>query len=68
MLHQVSITTISATTYLFVGFDESCHDLVVNVLVDDEAAETGAALAGGSHGGEEDGRHHHVQIAVRHHD
>ena len=61
-------TLCSHGAYLLVGLDEPGHDLVVNVLVDDEAAETGATLSGGADGGEKHRRNHHVQVRVRHHD
>src|SRR5260370_29705633 len=37
-------------------------ELVVDAVVDDEAAERGAALAGGAHGGEGDGAGGEVEI------
>ena len=41
----------------------SCGDeLVVDAVVDDEAAEGGAALAGGAHGGEGDGAEGEVEV------
>merc|ERR1712198_63667 len=57
-----------ADAHLLVGFDQAGDDFVVDVFVDDETAETGAALSGGADGGEEDCRNDHVQVAIRHDD
>ncbi|MNZ61401.1 hypothetical protein D3C78_794970 [compost metagenome] len=60
---QVALQRV-ADAHLGVGGLEAADDLVLDRLVGDQAAQGGAALAGGADGAEQDGAHGHVQIGA----